>query len=325
MKYSNIRPVIGIGAIFLFLIGTFTCSESGSSSKGKGSSAVSGHIRIVADKTTQPIAEALEAVFENTYPDATLDIHYGTESESVRQLYKDSARMIILGRPLNAEEKAYFVEQEIPVNEQFIGSDAIVLAVHPSNRVKSLSSEQALSILQGKAQRWSDLSPSGTKDAIRIVFDNANSGTVSYLTAKAGVGQLPPNAFATRDIREAVDYVDSHPTAVAILGWSWMSDTDDPMADSLLNKVQLIALSPEDTLQGQQFFQPYQFDLQNDLYPFKRNLYFIRRESGAGLGTGFTVFTTSEIGQRILFKSGILPYKIPGREIEVNTRPLQIE
>jgi phosphate transport system substrate-binding protein len=311
--------------LFSILVLAIGCSEPVPDKTTKGDSAVSGKISIAVDKTMQPITEALEAVFEHTYPDAGLDFNYTSELEAVRQLSKDSVRMVVLGRPLNEKENTYFTEQQITVREQLIGSDAIVLAIHPSNPVKQLTVDQVLGIIRGQIQRWNQLKAGGLQSPVNLVFDNANSGTVSYLTQKASVTQLPSNSFATNTYDDVLDYVASHPAALGILGWSWMSDSDDPNSSKMLSKVDIIALSPEDTLQGKNYFKPFQIDLQNDFYPFKRNIYFIRREGGAGLATGFTVFTTSEIGQRILLKSGILPYRIPAREVEFNTRPLKVE
>lgn len=311
--------------IFALVMVFPACNEPVADKKSAGDSAVAGHINIAVDKTIQPITEALESVFEHTYKDALLDISYTSELDAIRLLSKDSVRMIALGRPLNEKENAFFKEQQITIGEQLIGSDAIVLAVHPSNPIKSLTAEQALSIIQGKVKSWKELGTQGNAGPINLVFDNANSGTVSYMKQKAGVTSLPKNSFATNTYEDVLDYVATHPDALGILGWSWMSDSDDPQSSKMLSKVGIISLSPEDTLQGKTFFQPYQFDLQNDFYPFKRNIYFIRREGGAGLATGFTVFTTSEIGQRILLKSGILPYRIPAREVEFNHRPLKVE
>jgi phosphate transport system substrate-binding protein len=43
----------------------------------------------------------------------------------------------------------------------------------------------------------------------------------------------------------------------------------------------------------------------------------ILTEPRAGLGTGFTSFVSSDKGQRIILKTGILPYVEPARIVNV--------
>ena len=53
------------------------------------------------------------------------------------------------------------------------------------------------------------------------------------------------------------------------------------------------------------------------LYPLKRPIYLLNYQGKNGLGMGFASFVAGDIGQRIILKSGLLPVRIPSRELNV--------
>ena len=65
------------------------------------------------------------------------------------------------------------------------------------------------------------------------------------------------------------------------------------------------------------YFYPSQNNLAEKTYPLARDLYIINCQTYAGLGKGFGSFITGERGQRIILKSGLLPVRVPGRNMQI--------
>jgi phosphate transport system substrate-binding protein len=60
---------------------------------------------------------------------------------------------------------------------------------------------------------------------------------------------------------------------------------------------------------------PSQNNIAEGTYPLARDLYIINCQGYSGLGMGFASFVAGDIGQRIILKSGLLPVRMPGRNI----------
>jgi phosphate transport system substrate-binding protein len=64
-------------------------------------------------------------------------------------------------------------------------------------------------------------------------------------------------------------------------------------------------------------YSPSQNNIAEGKYPLARDLYIINCQGYSGLGMGFASFVAGDIGQRIILKSGLLPIRIPGRNIKI--------
>jgi phosphate transport system substrate-binding protein len=281
-----------------------------------------GEITVVADETLLPIADAQAQVFNATYERARINMRYKSEVAAVKDLMNDSTPMIIIGRPLKPEEKAYFDSRQLMPQQTQVALDGIALITHKSNLDTAFTYEQAVKILRGEITHRKPLGK-GSNMNINLVFDNANSGTVSFILKEIGVTQLPKNAFATKSNTEAIDFVAENEDAIGIVGWSWLSDSDDPKTKKFLEKVNVIGITPKHDSLPKGSYRPYQLALKQNLYPFTRPVYCIVRDRSAGLATGFSRFIFSDIGQKIMMKAGIVPAEEPERVIEIVKKPIE--
>lgn len=297
--------------ISLFIMGS--CNDQ--TSTEPTDTPTSGFVKIAADETLLPIVEAEKTIFEHDYPKAKVAVQYASETGAIRQLIADSVKVAVIGRELYPEEKAFLDEKKIVPRYTHFGTDAVALVIHPNNKDTSLTYDQVIKVLQGEISDWKQLGKFSGSGKLNIVFDNQNSGTVSYVLNQIGKPALPANAYALKTNREAVNYVATHENAIGVVGWCWLSDSDDPVAKELLSKIKVVGISPKDTLQGVQFFKPYAVDLASGLYPFARKATMVNCEGRTGLGTGFVSFVAGEKGQLLLLKAGIYPRWQPTREL----------
>ncbi len=306
--------------LFLTVIICFSmgCANQSASSGEEIDTPVSGKINVSVDETLTPIALAEADIFQHHYEKVHLTVRERSEYDCIQDLYNDSAKVIMIGRQLVEQEMAAFKSMNyVPLQTQ-ICTDAIAFIVNPSNRDTALTYEQVLGILKGEITNWSQISSKRSGD-ISIVFDNPNSGTVSYLLKMSGEKAMPKNAYSLKSNLEAVNYVSTHENAIGVIGWSWISDSDDPVTHEYLKKTRLVSIARA----GEKvFYKPYQLNLIEGKYPLSRAVYMIQRERRTGLATGFTTFIYGEIGQTILLKAGLLPVNQQERNMEMIVRPI---
>ena len=150
-----------------------------------------------------------------------------------------------------------------------------------------------------------------------VVFDQPNSGIIRYLRDSIiQFDSLPKYCFAVDSNSAVVDYVSKKPQALGLIDVSWISDGDDSTANSFLKSIRVMSISADSGS-----FQPYQAYLATKKYPLARDVVMISREARSGLGTGFIQFCTSDKGQRIVLKSGLVPSTMPIRIVEINHEP----
>lgn len=280
----------------------------------------SGSIKIAVDESLRPLLDAEVSTFEGLYAKADIETLYLPEAEALDALLNDSVRLAVVTRRFTAEEKDYFKTVKITPTELDVALSAVALIVHRNNPDTLINMDQLQALLQGKISRWSDLG-SKNNSGIEIVFDNPNSGLIRHLKdSVARVESLPANTFAAENNEGVIDYVSQNKNALGLIGLEWISDKDDSVSNSFLERIKVMSVAGDSA-----HFKPYQAYLALKYYPLSRRITILSREARSGLGTGFMAFVAGEQGQRIVLKAGLVPVTMPLRVVEINRRPLEIE
>jgi phosphate transport system substrate-binding protein len=304
--------------IIFFVIGLFGCNRI--NQDPYTNTPTTGRIKVCIDETFRPVADAELQVFQALYKYAEITPIYLPESKAFDELIKDSVNLIIASRPLVSEEKKLFEQKKLFPRELKIAIDAIALIVNPMNEDTLMSMSDFKSILTGNISHWNQVSTGSNLGEINVIFDNENSSIVRYMVDSVLQGDaLAENLYALDLNTDVVNYVSQHKEALGLIGVSWISDRDDTLQLSFLNKIKVMALSKENVATVENSFQPYQAYIYDQSYPLTRSIYVINTEPRNGLATGFMALISSDKGQRIILKSGILPANAPVRLI--NVRP----
>jgi phosphate transport system substrate-binding protein len=277
-----------------------------------------GKVEIAVDETFQPIIEAELPVFHSMYKYATILPRYLPEAKVLNLLLTDSVRLAVLSRKLNAKELNYFHRKKF-IPQQFpVAIDGIAVLVNPSNPDTLFSISQMRKIMLGEITEWKQLYSHSKLGKVKVVFDNPNSGIVRFVVDSiTKTGKLGKQLSATTYNLDVIDFVSKNPDAIGLVGISWLSDSRDRKSLSFQKRVKVAGVSTDELATAENSFQPYQADLATGKYPLTRFVYMILTEPRAGLGTGFTSFVASDKGQRIMLKTGILPYTMPERVVNV--------
>ena len=269
-----------------------------------------GTATFVADDSFSPILNQELYIFSNANPNAKINVLYKTENAAVNNLLNDSVRVAILSRELTADERAVLTKRTLAIETLRFAIDAVALIVNKASNDTTITVGQLKKMLTGQG----DLNKT-------IVFDNPNSSLVRYLKDFSGSkGFTQKNIYALKSNKEVLKYVSEHPDALGITGFSWLNDPDKDYAGYVEN-VKIVGVRDESNKQyPDTYFKPSQESLVLKQYPLSRGLYIINCSSKVGLAMGFANFLGSQVGQRIILKSGLLPDSIPTREISIKNK-----
>jgi phosphate transport system substrate-binding protein len=277
----------------------------------------SGNIRIGADESFRLIIDSEIDTFTALYRNAEIKPVYMPEKDLVAWFLNDSVKVIVSSWVPTDEQRKVLLDMQTVVRTTAVAYDALAIVLNKKNADSLLTYKNVEDIFNGTITDWKQINPKSNLGPIHIVFDNVKSGNIRYFRERFSLPQkLGSNYYAVNSNPEVVDYVSGSPGALGIISVNWISDKDDSLSLSLLNKIKVAAVSMP-FLDESTFYLPVQGSIYDTTYPFVRKVNMNSRESFSGLGSGFVSFVAGEKGQRIILKSGLVPATMPIRIIQV--------
>jgi phosphate transport system substrate-binding protein len=284
----------------IFCIQQVACSNNASSNKQAPETPTHGIIHISVDESFKPVIDSEIKVFESSFPDAKIMVHYKSEADCFRDLAKDSTRMIIVTRGLNKREENFYQDSIhfIPVYG-ILAYDAIAIVVNNKSKDTILSMKDVQSLLNGT-----------TKNK-QIVMDGVSAtSTVRYVIDSVLKGQpLGKNVVAAKSSEAVINYVADNENAIGFIGVSWIGDQDDMQQLKFLQKVKIASVQCT-SCPDEKYVQPYQANIALSRYPMVRGLYYILKEDFSGIGNNFVNFLQFERGQLIFRRAYLVPARM---------------
>lgn len=279
----------------------------------------SGVISIAADESFQPIIQEEIDVFENLFPMARIVPRYTTEVDAVNLLLKDSVRLAIATRRLTADEMNSFHSRKFFPREIKLATDALALIVNRQNPDTLISVRDIRRVLTGEVKEWKSVYPGSSLKDITVVFDNKNSSTVRFAidSVCGGKALSTVGVKAMKTNQQVMDYVAKTPDAIGVIGVNWLGNRSDTTHLSFRDEIRVMSVSDEDVATPGNSYKPYQAYLYYENYPLARSIYVLLNDPRNALPWGFASFLTSDRGQRIILKSGLLPATQPVRVVDI--------
>ncbi|MDE5806495.1 MAG: substrate-binding domain-containing protein [Muribaculaceae bacterium] len=329
------KLMLGFLSIGLML-GAASCAKVKRGEYAKGSATI-----FVDDGFRNLVQEEI-SVFEFSYPESSIIPFFVSEDEAIDTLMADATQAIIVTKELTKEQKEYMKNKfKRVVRSHCIAVDAVALITNKENPVKDLSMEEIGKILNGEVTKWTQIAGNDTT-AIKIVFDNAGSSTVSYLKEKfLKEGKKisdNPNAFAQKNNAQVFDIVKKDKDALGVISVSWLGDDlekakdipidkrvedyqneADTIVPTMTTEVNIVRVSnpTEKNDFDPKPYAPYQVYIHSGQYPLFRKVYMISTASKSTVLNSFYTFVTGFAGQKIIMKTGILPYHTNPRVVEL--------
>lgn len=304
---------------------------------------VQGSGTIYCDDGFKNILDEEIEVFEHNYPGSAILPFYVSEADAVDALMGDSTESIIITHELSADQIKHVRDKYKKVVKQHcIAVDAVALIVNKDNPLAVLSMEEIEKIMKGEINKWNQLAVPDTAN-IQLVFDNQNSSTVRYMREKFLGGKLfsdNPNVhvFAQQNNAQVFDVVKKNPQAIGIISVSWLGDSlemakkvpveeriagyeneNEIVAKELTTEVKVLGVrNPNDENDFNIVaYKPYQAYIATGEYPLFRKVYMATTASSSTLMKSFYDFVTGFVGQKIIANTGVLPFQMNRRVVEL--------
>lgn len=306
----NIRLKISVLLFAAFSVAFLSCKDDNTNNTQQPvkETLLSGEINLLVDNSVQPVTEDVVAVFHSIYPNAKITQINKTDKEVIEALHNNVANVAVMPRELTESEEAYFNEKKITPTVTQFATDAIALITNSKSTDTVIDIKEVIKVLQGKE----------SSKINRLVFDNAGSGTAGYLLNLAGAERMPDKGvFSVKSNEEVIKYIHDNAGAVGVIGVNWLLQPPP----HLLSYVKNVSVLAVNNVKGEsdetKYYKPSQSNIALGLYPLARKVYVLNYQGKNGLGMGFATYISAFEGQRIILKSGLLPVKIPSRQISV--------
>lgn len=293
---KNSLVVLLLSCLF---VGVYSCDKKANSQDKE--TILKGKAIIYVDETLLPVIEDQVAVFQSQY-NASISLIGKSESEIVQLLSKDKQQLAILSRELSKSEAQVFEVKKTKARITPFATDAIAFISHKNNSDTLIDLNKVITFMQGKNQ----------SDFKGLVFDNPNSSTVRYIKELAKINNLPKDkifSFSTNN--EVIEFVSKNEGMIGVVGLNWLYQPT-PEMQKIVDNVNVLSVKSST---GDKYVKPTQNNIAGGLYPLTREIKMLNYQGTAGLGMGFASFIAGEIGQRIILKSGLVPVRMPGRNI----------
>jgi phosphate transport system substrate-binding protein len=287
---------LSIAALFLFI----TCKQEMAKTEKptKPEEAI-----VLVDESIKPIVEDLVQVFESKYNDKIL-IVAKSEREVIQSLSKDTARIAVLTRRITKKEEAFFIAKKLNPRMTPFAHDAIAFIANKNTKDTLITLKEVKDFMNG----------SKSTKIKGLVFDNLNSSTVRLISELSGITSIPKdNVFSFKTNNEVINYVAENNGIIGVVGINYIFEPSEKIMASIPKINVLNVLNTTDNV----YYSPTQNNLAEGAYPLVRKLFVVNAQGQEGIGLRFSAFIASEIGQRIILKSGLLPYEMPSRKIRI--------
>jgi len=296
-NFSKIFFIFFLILQFIF----FSCNQK-NNPKNSDETILKGSTSILVDESLLPVVADQVEVFESLY-EAKIKVNAKSEAETVLALSRDTSKIAFLSRKLNTEEEKVFASKKIKPRTTVFATDAIAFISNKRNKDTLIALQEVVNFLKGI--------PNATIKG--MVFDNPNSSTVRYMKELAATQELPSKGiFSFKTNEQVIQFVSENEGMIGVVGVNWLMEPSLKMRP-IVDKIAILSVKG---IGKADYFAPTQNNLTENKYPLSRDLYIINCQGYSGLGMGFASFIAGEVGQRIILKSGLLPVRMPGRNIK---------
>ncbi|MGZ3838696.1 MAG: PstS family phosphate ABC transporter substrate-binding protein [Flavisolibacter sp.] len=256
-----------------------------------------GTIHISCDESFKPVIDAEVEVYEASYPEARIIVHYKPEADCLKDFLVDSIRMVIATRGFSEAERKVMIDSlKTGPEMKTLAHDAIAVIVNPQAPDSFFRMNDIRDLVSGKAKE--NLIPvfDGLKatSTVRFMIDSVLKG-----------GRLGANVVAAQSSQGVINYIAQAKNAVGFIGVSWIGNKEDSSQQSFLRKVKIARIESTDSANA--FVLPVQYLIYTKTYPMVRDLVYVLKEQHYGLGGGFADFLKSERGQLVFRRAYLQP------------------
>jgi phosphate transport system substrate-binding protein len=286
--------------------------------KRQGSDIRHGTLHVLSTESHLPLVQQLVFDYRSIYPGVSITFSGTTTRGAIVEMVNDSVHCIMVDRRLNDEERQAAQKAKLVIGETEVARDALVVLVHPQNKVASLTTADLGSILSGRTTLWSKVPGSKLNGAIELCLTGRNSGLYEMVTHNffALQNDVPLAAVAASQ-DSVLQYVAANPEALGIVSFAVWKDTTQAVSQRWKKNVRTVDLLAKDADGVLAAVRATQRSIYDQVYPLTYSLYIYTSEKTPGTAYGFSAFVAGDVGQRDFLYAGLVPKTMPYRTIQL--------
>lgn len=263
-----------------------------------------GVFKVYAEENTQYLMNQIIQVYTHRFPEATIDITYTDDKTVMDRFLADSARIIVMQRELDEVEldKVRRAFDNTRAEQTTIAYDAIALVRPKEDAQKVYSLEQVKSWV--KAGNTTLVTVKAHLDAYKHLL--------YILDVKEGFA----NIEVVENLEELQKYLSLQPEKVGLLPFYLVSDQDDDAAKAVAQMFSRPGIAYAHEGRTDTVF-PSQSTIFTKEWPLIKTFTIISCKIGRMQGFGFINFCHTRQIKKLIVKSGLIPYRMPERVVEV--------
>ncbi|MBK7389852.1 MAG: substrate-binding domain-containing protein [Bacteroidetes bacterium] len=259
---------------------------------------VNGDLNIFCDPAFYPLVLTIKDAFCSQYPGIAVNVVSGYENQKGKLLLNNSYSVIVTSCKLSTEDSTILASQNIFINQFHMATDGIALVSSISENSGS-DTDTCLTENFGKAT-----------NKLRIVTLPGNSDDIKYFSYIYNEADIN-NWIGLQQVDSIIEYVSRNSSAIGLIPMSYLCENKNPAVIQRKSKIKIQCVKS---------VMPNQSTLSTYEYPFTRPVYLIAHEPFAGPAHGFASYIASDEGQRVIRMFGLVPSKVPPREIQIINR-----
>ena len=184
---------------------------------------ISGTVTAAGSSALLPLAQAAAESFMNTNPDCSVVVNGGGSGEGLKQV---SQGAVDIGNSDVEAEKKLDAAAAKALTDHQVCTITMAPVVNAALGVKSLTTDQLVSIFTGKTTNWKDVG--GPDEAIMLVTRPSSSGTRALFKTWAlnGAEEASNEALETDDSGTLLETVSNNPGAIGYVALSYLVNND---------------------------------------------------------------------------------------------------
>ena len=250
-------------------------------------------------------------MFMGLYPGSRIDIVSTDSRGALVQLFSGEVEAAVISRDLEEDERQAARDANVEITAFRIAIDGIAFIVNSNNRVDRLTMDQVAGLLDGKFRSWKEVG--GEDLPVVPILRDRNSGTYEVVRdgVLKGVNFAP--GFLCRTSQEVVDRVASESGGIGCTGLAWL-DGERVKAVQIAGKT------------GEAFARADAPHVYQNRYPVRRPFFIcaVNYRLEPVLRVGFISFLTSQKGQTVVERAGLVPDTVPERIIQLIDQEIKL-
>ena len=294
--------------LFLFLLGASCTPEPKPVTETVEESSQPDTVTVLCDPSWESILRTFIVTYEGLNPHRKINLLIKPEAECIHAVITGTYNTVFVSRNFSPQELNVLKQQQWRVANDTLCYDGLAWIVPKSFPQDSLSVDEIKMLFQTGMFE-------GEKYTIQL--NKTGTSVANYLTDYFGVPPSTSHLYTGGSDEQIIQSVQQHNKSLACISSGWLVNLEDQKHRAYLASVKVLKIAAH---KNEKAYSPFQNDLALNSYPFKRILRVINNDANDGLGTAFASFLIGNRGQRVFLKAGLLPYKMPAREVELKTK-----